>query len=188
MSNETLVLDKKGDPYYVEDWQEVVRLHCLGSIDIIAEDDTKILHSDGFEMGMPRVVKLKRWAMSNMKEKERVTLSRRNLLIRDSVVIDGKPTVICQYCGTPLTTETYTADHVIPRSKGGLSTWTNLVASCKDCNFAKSNKTLEESRLRLLKKPVEPNPNDPRYQFKLHISNPHSSWKPWLYWNVELEK
>jgi 5-methylcytosine-specific restriction endonuclease McrA len=185
--SDTLVLDATGQPIYTDSWQKAVRLYFLDRASIVAEDEIKILHSSGFEMNMPRVIQLKNWVARKFKKS--VPLCRRNLIVRDSVVIDGKPVLVCQYCGRPLTTETYSVDHVWPRSKGGLSVWTNLVACCQDCNSRKANKTLDElPDMQLLKKPVEPDPMDPKFNFKLHIRNPHPSWEPWLYWNVELEK
>lgn len=59
----------------------------------------------------------------------------------------------CVYCGSK---KELTIDHVIPRSKGGRNTWTNLVTCCQKCNLKKGDKTLEESRMHLRIKPYEP--------------------------------
>lgn len=59
----------------------------------------------------------------------------------------------CQYCGTK---KNLTIDHIIPRSKGGLDTWENLVACCNSCNVKKGNKSLKESGMQLRKKPQAP--------------------------------
>ncbi len=61
----------------------------------------------------------------------------------------------CQYCGTFTTKPTI--DHVLPRSKGGKTTWQNVVTACPSCNNKKSNKTLKEANLKLIKEPKEPN-------------------------------
>ena len=59
----------------------------------------------------------------------------------------------CQYCGA---TTKLTIDHVIPRSKGGQDTWENLVVACSSCNVKKSDKLLEQTKLKLRKQPRAP--------------------------------
>lgn len=59
----------------------------------------------------------------------------------------------CGYCGSK---KNLTIDHIIPKSKGGTNSWTNLVTCCYNCNRAKGNKTLEEANMKLLIKPFEP--------------------------------
>jgi 5-methylcytosine-specific restriction endonuclease McrA len=76
----------------------------------------------------------------------RVKLTRREVFIRDHYT--------CQYCG--LRSGDLTIDHIIPRSRGGLHTWENLVSACKPCNHRKGGKTLTESRMRLKTDPREP--------------------------------
>lgn len=60
----------------------------------------------------------------------------------------------CVYCGS---TRQLTLDHVIPKSKGGKNDWNNLVTSCQKCNLKKSNKTLDESKMKMKHKPFAPN-------------------------------
>jgi 5-methylcytosine-specific restriction endonuclease McrA len=69
--------------------------------------------------------------------------SRANILLRDEET--------CQYCGKR--TRELTLDHVIPRSRGGLSTWENLVASCRACNGKKGNHLLKDLNMHLLRQP-----------------------------------
>lgn len=69
--------------------------------------------------------------------------TRSNILLRDDE--------LCQYCGKH--TRELTLDHVIPRSRGGLSTWENLVACCKWCNGKKGNKLPKEAGMKLLRPP-----------------------------------
>jgi len=59
----------------------------------------------------------------------------------------------CQYCGA---TKKLTIDHIIPKSKGGTDDWDNLVVACSSCNTKKGNKLLEQSGLKLVKKPMRP--------------------------------
>jgi hypothetical protein len=60
----------------------------------------------------------------------------------------------CAYCGQR---KNLTIDHIIPKSRGGLNTWDNLVTCCSSCNRAKSNRTPEEANMPLRVKPYEPN-------------------------------
>lgn len=105
-------------------------------------------------------------------------LNRRNIYARDNN--------ICQYCGDHFKTKDLTIDHVTPKSKGGHNTWTNLVCACFGCNQKKSNKTLKESRMHLLKRPVKPGSG-----LLLKVDN-HKKYYDWShfisdnYWNVEL--
>jgi 5-methylcytosine-specific restriction endonuclease McrA len=69
--------------------------------------------------------------------------TRSNILLRDEDT--------CQYCGKR--TRDLTLDHIIPRSRGGQSTWENLVASCKVCNGKKGSHLLKEVNMRLLRPP-----------------------------------
>lgn len=59
----------------------------------------------------------------------------------------------CAYCGS---TKELTIDHIVPRSKGGRNTWTNLVSCCFRCNLKKGDKTPEEAHMQLRVKPTEP--------------------------------
>jgi 5-methylcytosine-specific restriction endonuclease McrA len=62
----------------------------------------------------------------------------------------------CQYCGIGLDRPNITIDHIVPRSRGGLTSWKNCVASCKKCNMKKGSRTLAESGMCLRKTPAEP--------------------------------
>lgn len=74
--------------------------------------------------------------------------NRRNVVWRDKN--------ICQYCERRFNFCDLTMDHVVPKSKGGEKTWTNIVTSCKKCNSKKGNRTPEEASMPLLKKPTIP--------------------------------
>jgi 5-methylcytosine-specific restriction endonuclease McrA len=62
----------------------------------------------------------------------------------------------CQYCNKKLFHHNVTIDHVLPKSKGGVTSWRNCVASCKPCNKRKGDKLLSDFDMQLKKKPVEP--------------------------------
>lgn len=183
MAQDTLVLDMSGTPVGFVSWQRAVKLYWEDRAFIVDEDAERILHSPSFEMNMPTIIRAKNWV--HRRKKQAVPFSRRNIAIRDNSE--------CQYCGKLLNTHEYTLDHVVPRCKGGVSTWLNLVLACIKCNKYKSGCTPKEAGMHLLKVPVEPKPSDPRFNFKLRIKKMHPTWKPWvdggwLYWNIELDK
>ena len=66
----------------------------------------------------------------------------------------------CQYCGRPAAQlrprESLTRDHVVPLSRGGLNSWTNVVTACSACNTKKANHLPDECGMHLLHAPVEP--------------------------------
>ena len=76
----------------------------------------------------------------------RVPFSNKNVLVRDRFV--------CAYCGKKA--KPLTIDHVIPRSKGGKTSWENCVACCKACNNNKGARTPTEAKMHLIKRPFQP--------------------------------
>ncbi|MEZ4725333.1 MAG: HNH endonuclease [Candidatus Kapaibacterium sp.] len=97
-----------------------------------------------------------------------VELSKKNIFRRDSER--------CQYCGT--NKGLLTIDHIIPKSRGGASTWSNLTTACFECNNKKSNMTPEEANMSLISKPHKPN-----YVLYLNqkIGRIEKEWKPFLF-------
>ena len=77
-----------------------------------------------------------------------VTFSRRNIFKRDHYT--------CQYCGAQPGSAELTLDHVVPRAQGGVSSWVNCVLACTDCNKRKADRTPEQARMHLRKRPVRP--------------------------------
>jgi 5-methylcytosine-specific restriction endonuclease McrA len=91
---------------------------------------------------MPSVIRLNRYVHAPYRG---VNLTRQNVFKRDNFE--------CQYCGTK---KELTLDHVVPSSRGGIHSWTNLVTACKRCNAKKGDYTLEESGMDLHRKPYKP--------------------------------
>ena len=140
---DTLVLDMSGTPIGFVSWQRAVKLYWEDRAVIVDEDADRILHSPSFEMNMPTVIRAKNWV--HRRRKSTVPFSRRSLAIRDNSE--------CQYCGHVLSTHEYTLDHVVPRCKGGVSSWTNLVLACMRCNKRKAGQTPQEAGMALRKLP-----------------------------------
>lgn len=91
----------------------------------------------------------------------------------------------CQYCGVDLDLRSITIDHVVPRSRGGNTSWNNCVTACRKCNSKKGNRTLSESGMCLRRTPVEPNVD--HFWERGNEHNRRSSWHPdWsLFFSVD---
>jgi hypothetical protein len=111
--------------------------------------------------------------------KKEVKFTRHNIFERDKNT--------CQYCGTTCDRKDLNLDHVIPRDRGGPTTWENIVCSCIECNTLKANRTPQEAGLHLIRKPKRPKWR-PFVQINFTLPQ-HDSWKHFVdlaYWNVEL--
>lgn len=161
--------------YDFESWAEISQLkHELEDFGIHDE----WIFTSSLILQVPRVVR----SLSYDKvPKYRVKLNRRNIYHRDKNT--------CQYCGKTLPTNELNIDHVIPKSKGGTNSWTNLVCSCLKCNRKKADMLLEDAHMKLLKRPVEPMHSA---NLEIHVKHPkYMTWKNFIseaYWNVELEE
>ena len=128
-----------------------------------------------FKIRIPRVILL---VMFDRLPKKEVKFTRHNIFERDRNT--------CQYCGQVFDRKDLNLDHVIPRDRGGPTTWENIVCSCVRCNTQKANRTPQEAALHLVRKPKRPKWR-PFVQVNLGVQ--HDSWKHFLdlaYWNVEL--
>lgn len=108
-----------------------------------------------------------------------VVFSRKNIFKRDRYT--------CQYCGDQPGPEELTIDHVMPRSRGGTSTWENCLLACVECNKRKADKTPEEAKMPPRKLPKKPSW---RTLAQVHPKARRESWEQFLgraYWEVELE-
>lgn len=148
--------------------------------ELSAEVAADSLGAVGRRIRIPRVIVLTAYERL---PKARVRFSRLNIYARDHNT--------CQYCGRCLPRAELNLDHVIPRSRGGLTTWENVVCSCVPCNLHKGGRTPLEAGMKLLKVPVRPKWTP---IFKAPISRAYREWLPFLtlvdasYWNVELEE
>jgi 5-methylcytosine-specific restriction endonuclease McrA len=136
--------------------------------------DDDWIRAVNFEIQAPRVIRLLRF---DRLPKQKIHLSRRNVLARD----DHQ----CQYCGRHLPTHLLSIDHVLPRSRGGETTWENVVCACLACNTKKGGRTPHEAHMKLLQKPMRPKRN-PMLTLKLN-SVKYESWRVWLgtaHWDV----
>ncbi len=134
------------------------------------------INAISFRIRLPRVILL---FMYDRMPKKEVKFTRHNIFERDKNM--------CQYCGGVFDRKDLNLDHVIPRDRGGPTTWENIVCSCITCNTRKSNHTPYEAGMNLVRKPKRPKWRPfVQINFTLHR---HDSWKHFIdlaYWNVEL--
>lgn len=135
------------------------------------------VHTPNSIVRLPRVILLTYFDRLPCKE---LKLTRNNVFERDKNT--------CQYCGRGFHREELNLDHVIPRDRGGKTTWENIVCSCIPCNTRKANRLPHEASMHLIRKPVRPKW---RPVISLILEAEHRElWKDFLdvaYWNVELE-
>ena len=113
-------------PLSLWSWQDAIKAVFLERVNIVALYE-KAVHSPSFEMKLPSVVSLKTF----VKPSTHPAFTRFNVFLRDKFV--------CQYCGAE---DDLTFDHLMPRSRGGQTTWVNVVAACSGCNLRKGNMTM----------------------------------------------
>ena len=153
-------------------WQDAVKAVYLDRVDIVAEYDA-LVSSPSMQIRIPSVIVLKDF----VKPQKRVAFTRFNLFLRDEFA--------CQYCGAK---GDLTFDHVIPRARGGITSWENVVAACSPCNLRKGSKSLRQSGMRLFKPPRAPEAEQLRNMGRRFPPNHlHESWIDFLYWDAELE-
>ena len=153
-------------------WQEAVKAVWLDRVDIVAEYD-EVVRSPTTVIRIPSVVVLKDF----VKPQKRVAFTRFNLFLRDEFC--------CQYCGAK---GDLTFDHVVPRARGGVTSWKNVVAACSSCNLRKGSRSLHQSGMTLRKPTRQPSAEELRNMGrKFRPGHLHDSWMDYLYWDAELE-
>ncbi|MGJ8583070.1 MAG: HNH endonuclease [Marinosulfonomonas sp.] len=159
-------------PLSLWSWQDAVKAAFLDRVDIVAEYDT-FVHSPSTKIKIPSVVVLKDY----VKPQRRVAFTRFNLFLRDEFC--------CQYCGAK---GDLTFDHVIPRARGGVTSWENVVAACSPCNLRKGSRSLSDAGLSLRKPPRQPGSEELRNMGRrFPPGHLHDTWLDFLYWDAELE-
>ena len=161
----TLVLDRGYQPHRVISWQRAICMVFGGKVDVVEEYDDEI-RSVSLSVRMPAVIRLRRALRPRSRE---VRFSRFNVMLRDGFH--------CQYCGCADKGE-LTLDHVLPRSRGGRTSWGNLVAACRRCNNIKGNRTPREAAMTLKRVPRRP---DWLPSLQVEIGQ-HQMPEPWHFW------
>jgi 5-methylcytosine-specific restriction endonuclease McrA len=169
----TLVLDQGYQPHRIVSWQKAVTMLFGGKVEVVEEYDEEI-RSVSLTIRMPAVVRLVRRLRG---KKHVIRFSRFNVMVRDQFT--------CQYCGDKLPAKKLTMDHIVPRSRGGKTTWDNVVTACGPCNHDKGALTPTEASVTLLRAPEKPSWL-PTEAFHVRLTDVPQTWKSWLYWNSEM--
>ena len=197
--SQVLVLNKHFVAITVTSWKKAIRLVYLDHADVVDEEyktysfkdwvelsqyikdhPAGFIHTCKFKIAIPEVISLKYYDKIRFEEPR---LTRKNIYEHYEYK--------CCYCGKKFSVDKLNIDHVVPRSRGGKTEWTNIVTSCIECNLKKGNKLPQEAGMKL----VIP-PSKPQRRIKLalvlnsNIKIP-SSWQKFidtLYWNIELEE
>jgi 5-methylcytosine-specific restriction endonuclease McrA len=169
MHTPVLVLNASYEPINICAARRAIVL-VLKGVARTEEENGHILHAERFEIRLPSVIRLLEYRRIPHQTR---ALSRKNILLRDRNT--------CQYCGTVVPSSELTLDHVVPRSRGGLSTWENLVAACHPCNRRKGNQLVIEASMTLLREPRAFNLHTSRHIMRL-IGRSDEKWRKYLFY------
>ena len=166
------IVDDRYDSFNFESWRDISQYH-----DLFQDDHHEWVSTVSFDIRVPRVIRLMGY---DKLPQQNVKFNRRNIFARDESR--------CQYCGKRFQTQELSLDHVIPRSRGGMACWTNVVCACTNCNKRKGGRTPRQAHMKLIRVPRKPH-RSPLIRLKLQ-SGKYESWKTFLnnaYWSVELK-
>jgi 5-methylcytosine-specific restriction endonuclease McrA len=152
-------------PLSLWSWQDAIKAVFLERVNIVAEYE-RAVRSPSLEMKLPSVVSLKTF----VKPATQPAFTRFNVFLRDKFS--------CQYCASR---DDLTFDHVLPRSRGGRSTWENLVACCYACNNRKGDRTPEEAGIKLQRRPRPFTLHTSRQLMRL-IGHRDEKWRKYLFY------
>jgi len=144
--------------------------------DLPLRADDRVIHTPSQTIRIPRVIQLVRY---DRLPKREIRFTRRNIFYRDRCH--------CQYCGKPFPQKHLNLDHVVPLSRGGASSWDNVVCACIECNTKKGARTPLQAGMRLIRRPKKP-AGHPMWRGNW-IGPCPDEWRTFLdeaYWNVEL--
>src|SRR5580693_6698031 len=159
-----LVLNATYEPINVCTVRRAIVLLLKARAEVL-EEGSQTLHSERVVFARPFVIRLTAYVRVP-RDAHRRKITRRAVFARDDWT--------CQYCGSR---SNLTVDHVVPRCKGGASSWENIVASCAPCNRRKGNALPRQVGMRLAKQPRTPSPN-----VFIHVASPTipAVWRQYL--------
>lgn len=163
MNNRVLILNADYSPITVCSVQRAFLLVYLGKTELIQQIKGSMLRTVSKAYPMPSVIRLINYVNIPYKT---VSLTRQNVFKRDSHT--------CQYCGK---NEHLTLDHVVPKAKGGRSTWDNLITACSRCNTFKGDRTPTQADMTLNKMPYRPTYTSFLVNFSGFVAD---EWLPYL--------
>lgn len=194
---DVLVLNKNFFPVHITWWQEAMTLLVTERASVVDHDYRTYsfdnwkelskmienhphgyIHTPSMRIAIPDVIVLRKW---DRLPPGNVKFTRKNIYHHYKNR--------CCYCGKRYDTSKLNLDHVIPRSKGGMTNWSNIVLSCIPCNQKKRNRTPKEANMTM-----EYTPNAPKWKpchvFSLKGPAINSSWQKFIdtvYWNSEID-
>lgn len=125
-----------------------------------------VLYGVNCQVAVPEIIVLRSY---DSMPKRTVAFSRRNLYRRDQYM--------CHYCGDRPGTDALTIDHVLPRSRGGRTTWENCVLACEECNKKKGSRLIQTTGMRLMREPSVP---EWSWEVELSAGTHRESWNHFL--------
>ena len=153
-------------------WQDAVKAVFMERVTIVSEYE-RVVRSPSCEFKLPSVIALK----SYVQPSRNPAFTRFNVFLRDRFT--------CQYCGSK---DDLTFDHLIPRSKGGMTTWENVITACSGCNLEKGDHLPGIASRWPSMLPFAPTVHDLHHNGRLFPPNYlHESWLDYLYWDSVLE-
>lgn len=164
-------LDRSFEPHDFHEWSQLpIHAPGDGAHEPRVQDGRAFDEYIGTPRGRIRIPRVLLLSGYNRVPHAPLRLSRRNIFLRDSFT--------CQYCHRRPGMRELNLDHVMPRSRGGRSTWENLVTSCRECNLRKGWATPEESGM-----PLRARPARPSWSTALIMAAPrrrYPEWEPFL--------
>jgi len=145
MDTGVLVLNATYEPLNVVSVRRAIVLLLKDKAELVEAAEAK-LHAERATFDYPLVIRLVTYI--KVPRQLSLPLTRRTVMARDQYS--------CQYCGTQPGKNHLTVDHVVPRSKGGLSVWENVVTACASCNQRKGNRLPSDANMTLRSKPTRP--------------------------------
>jgi 5-methylcytosine-specific restriction endonuclease McrA len=162
-------------PLSLWSWQESVKAVVSGRVNVVSVYE-RFVRSPSRSMPLPSVISLKEYIPAA----RRPAFTRFNVFLRDRFS--------CQFCGEALPTHDLTFDHLVPRSRGGRTTWENVVTACSPCNLLKGDRLPHEAEMFPLDRPAQPTTFMLQENGRAFPPNYlHESWRDFLYWDSELD-
>lgn len=162
-------------PLSLWSWHDTVKAVVTNRVNVVMVYDQEI-RSPSFSLRLPSVISLKEYIAAQRQP----AFTRFNVFLRDRFA--------CQYCGVALPAHELTFDHLIPRSRGGRTTWQNVVAACAPCNLRKGGRLARAAGMMPKRAPTRPSAHRLQENGRQFPPNfLHQSWRDFLYWDVELE-
>lgn len=152
-------------------WHEVIKAVVQDRVVVIENYDINV-HSANLTMPMPSVIAMREYVpVANVP----AAFTRDNVFLRDGYC--------CQYCGSRFYRSQLTYDHVTPKSRGGPTSWENIVTACGPCNLRKGDKHAGEVGMKLLSRPFAPTKHELNIRgrrFVLAEQVKHASWHNYI--------